>query len=526
MQLGRVATLTEKLDIVPEPIRLFRKLSDNGKWPNALMLESTDPVTKKGDRSVIVVRSAVKATCFGTGVHVTALSKNGANAVSFLKQKLDKYLISDEEGGFTALFPKPRRDQNMTDRLLAPSPFDVIRAMARDFELDSAAPNSFFMAAGVFSYDLLDVFENLPRAKVDNHQFPDYVFWLPEALTIIDHRNLHTTVVSHTFGGINSDQQYKNDCKLVKDILQACKEVGPEKEEGDVKGPVGALDISHKEDMDDEEYADLVKKLKQKILQGEVFQIVPSRTFELPCQDPLSAYTRLRKLNPSPYMYYLNEGNFTVFGSSPETFIKVSGDPLTVEVRPIAGTRPRGFDQNGDVDTELDARREADLRLDDKELSEHMMLVDLARNDVARVCKPKSRVVVKLLAVERYSHVMHLVSYVRGELDDRLDALHAYQASMNMGTLIGAPKLKAAEILREVEVSKRGPYGGAVGYLTNSGEMDTAILIRSALVQGSRAYVRAGAGVVVDSVPAAEAAESRNKAQAVLRAICQSEAKG
>ncbi len=263
----------------------------------------------------------------------------------------------------------------------------------------------------------------------------------------------------------------------------------------------------------------MIVEVKKRIIAGDVFQIVPSRTFKLACPSPFAAYQQLRLLNPSPYMYYVSDDAFTLFGASPETFIKVKMPERTVEVRPIAGTRPRGFGADGQIDVELDVRLEAELKLDEKELAEHFMLVDLARNDVARVSKPKTRQVSQLLYVDRYSHVMHLVSCVQGELKHELDALHAYQASANMGTLVGAPKVKAAQILREVEKTKRGFYGGAVGYLDKRGNMDTAIVIRSALVQKGVAHVRSGAGIVHDSNPDSEVLESHNKAKAVLKAI-------
>jgi anthranilate synthase component 1 len=218
-------------------------------------------------------------------------------------------------------------------------------------------------------------------------------------------------------------------------------------------------------------------------------------------------------------MFLVRGPGHTVFGASPETCVKVTGSPREVEIRPIAGTARRGRRADGSRDLDLDGRLEAELRLDEKELAEHMMLIDLARNDVARVSKPGTRYVPRLLTVDRYSHVMHLVSYVAGELQDDLDALHAYAAGMNMGTLVGAPKLKAAEILRGVEATRRGPYGGAVGYLTHGGDFDSAIIIRSATVRDGVAYVRAGAGVVYDSVPESEARETRSKAQAVLSAL-------
>jgi anthranilate synthase component 1 len=220
-------------------------------------------------------------------------------------------------------------------------------------------------------------------------------------------------------------------------------------------------------------------------------------------------------------MFLVNGSQGVLFGASPEIAVKVGGEPRRVVIRPIAGTRPRARRSDGSIDAELDARLEAELHLDEKELAEHMMLVDLARNDVARVAKPGSRVLDELLKVERYSHVMHLVSQVGGVLRDDLDALGAYVATMSMGTLVGAPKLKAAELLRGVEHARRGAYGGAVGFLTHDSRLDTAIVIRSATVRDGLATVRAGAGVVYDSCPSSEATETRRKAEVVLQAIRQ-----
>jgi anthranilate synthase component 1 len=264
--------------------------------------------------------------------------------------------------------------------------------------------------------------------------------------------------------------------------------------------------------------------MKQHIVAGDVFQIVPSRTFSMPCRDPLAAYASLRLLNPSPYLFFANLGEFVLFGASPESAVKVDGRLRSVEISPIAGTRPRGLHPDGTIDSDLDSRIEAELRLDEKENAEHMMLVDLARNDVARVSRPGTRYVVDLARIDHYSHVMHLVSRVRGSLRDDLDALHAYQASMNMGTLTGAPKIKAMQLIRQFERNRRGHYGGAVGYLGGDGSLDTAIVIRSALIQNGVAYVRAGAGVVHDSVPQLEADETRRKAAAVLQAIARANA--
>ena len=237
------------------------------------------------------------------------------------------------------------------------------------------------------------------------------------------------------------------------------------------------------------------------------------------CPDAFAAYRQLRETNPSPYMFYLRGEDYELFGASPESNLKFDPATRQVELYPIAGTRPRGLNPDGTINDELDIRNELEMRTDTKELAEHTMLVDLARNDLARVAEPGTRRVADLLQVDRYSRVMHLVSRVTATLHEDLDALDAYRACMNMGTLTGAPKLRASELIRQAEHKRRGSYGGAVGYLRGDGAMDTCIVIRSAFVHRGTAAVQAGAGVVHDSVPQSEADETLHKAYAVLHAI-------
>ena len=272
---------------------------------------------------------------------------------------------------------------------------------------------------------------------------------------------------------------------------------------------------------EDPEFTGIVKALKHHINIGDVFQIVPSRRFSLACPNTLASYAQLKLNNPSPYMFYMNDEEFILFGASPESALKYAPDNRQLEIYPIAGSRPRGFDAHGNIDPELDARLELELRLDHKEQAEHLMLVDLARNDIARVCQSGTRKVAELMQVDRYSHIMHLVSRVVGKLRPELDALHAYQACMNMGTLTGAPKIKAMQLIYQFEQQKRHSYGGAVGYLTSDGRFDTCIVIRSAFVQNGIAHIQAGCGEVLDSDPQMEADETRHKAAAVLKAIKQ-----
>jgi len=264
----------------------------------------------------------------------------------------------------------------------------------------------------------------------------------------------------------------------------------------------------------------MVKTAKQHILDGDILQVVLSRTKIEPCPDePLDVYKRLRALNPSPYMFYINTPNTILLGSSPELNLRVSGtETRNVEIRPIAGTKPRGRIGNN-IDADMDFRYEAELKLDRKELAEHIMLVDLARNDIARVAEPGSRVVTELLIVEKYASVQHLVSNVKGKLATELDALNAYLATMNMGTLTGAPKIEAMRLIRLYEKTKRGYYGGAVCYLTVDGEFDSCITIRSMQIKDGTAYIRVGAGIVHDSVPKTEFEETEHKARSCMRAI-------
>ena len=256
---------------------------------------------------------------------------------------------------------------------------------------------------------------------------------------------------------------------------------------------------------------------------GFVFQIVPSRTvMKKLSKSPWEIYKRLKKLNPSPYMFYfcLNDGH--LIGASPEMSIRVNEVPNSnskkVFIRPIAGTKPRGY-INGEFDEELDSRYGLELRTDFKELAEHAMLIDLARNDVARISVPGSRVLSEPLVVEKYSHVQHLVSTVSGILSPEYDPFHAYLATMNQGTLTGAPKVSAMSLLRGFEKNKRGFYGGAVAYFTFNGEMDSSIIIRTIRVKDNIAYLRAGAGIVLDSIPDSEYKETEKKLSACLTVL-------
>lgn len=519
LEPGALLPLTRRVTGAPDPLALYARLADGGRRPHTLLLESADATTGAGERSLLLVQAALRARCTGREVVVEALSANGRALLPWLAGRLGAMAeVSVDAARLTATFSLPGGtllDEAARGR--ASSPLDVLRILAMGVALAARPADVNHMVAGIFSYDLVELFEPLPPPAGDTPGFPHFDFWLPEVVLVVDHLRNATTILATVAGGPGAEERYHDAAEAVAHLVA---EMASQPVPAAPPGPAGAggqggvgLDI------DDAEFAALVSRLKQHVHAGDVFQIVPSRTFTLPCPDPLAAYARLRASNPSPYMFHVAAPEYTLFGASPETSVKVSGSPKSVLIRPIAGTVRRGRRPDGSLDPDLDARLEAALRTDTKEVAEHLMLVDLARNDVARVSRAGTRTLSRLLSVERYSHVMHLVSEVTGELQPDLDALHAYAASLNMGTLVGAPKVRAAQLLREHERSARGPYGGAVGYLTEAGDLDSAIIIRTALVRDGRAEVRAGAGVVFDSDPAAEARETRQKAAAVLRAI-------
>ena len=498
------------------PLSLFKALADGGGLTDTLLFESAEHNGDMGEKSLLVTGCAARAECRGREVVVHALSDNGVRAIRHIANSVNGTDCLALEGPRLKMsFPKPSPGDEEA-RLKAPSPADALRAMAFGFEPSGGDASLGPLVAGVFSYDYFGVYEDLPPIQSEGVDWPDFTFWLPDRMVWINHAQRFATAVAIVFGGDGSDVGHNDAVQAIGRIAACAVNVhdicAPKTDDK----PAQAAAVP---DMDDREFASLVETLKGHIVAGDVIQVVGSRTFSTPCGDPVDAYEKLRAINPSPYMFLINAPQGVLFGASPETAVKASGKPKRVEIRPIAGTRPRGLFPAGSIDCDLDNRFEAELRLNIKENAEHMMLLDLARNDVARVCLPGTRRVDALLDVERYSHVMHLVSRVTGELRPDLDALHAYVATMNMGTLVGAPKVRAAELLRTYEKTRRGPYGGAVAHLGCNGDLDSCIVIRSAVVAGGVAHVRAGAGIVFDSVAESEAAETRHKAMAVLKAI-------
>ncbi|MBH0088474.1 anthranilate synthase component 1 [Pseudoalteromonas sp. NSLLW218] len=505
---GEVTSITQVRDYISSPLALYAALDK----PNSLLLESAEIDSKDSVKSLILVDCALRIVCQGKTVTVTAKSNNGQQLLSYLHANVKSCTATLNDTTLTLEYMSANNDIDEASKLVADNAFSALRTCINSIKSTTNNPFSLFLG-GVFAYDMVANFEQLSDVPDGENTCPDYVFYLAETLVVIDHQKQTTELIGNVFNG--------------PDVHANCFEVGKELErlntlcdnasEFSADMQSGECEVSV--DIDDDTYCEQVVKLKKNIVDGDIFQVVPSRTFSLPCPDPLHAYSQLKKQNPSPYMFYMRDEDFALFGASPESALKYDVSNKQVEVYPIAGTRPRGKFANGQINPDLDSRIELELRNDQKERAEHLMLVDLARNDVARISVAGTRFAKELLKVDRYSQVMHLVSRVVGTLKPELDALHAYQACMNMGTLVGAPKVRAAELVRQTEGKRRGSYGGAVGYLTGDGAMDSCIVIRSAFVKNNKAYVQAGAGVVFDSDPISEANETRAKAQAVITAI-------
>lgn len=492
------------------PTALFHQLC--GARPATLLLESADIDSKDDLKSLLLVDSALRITAMGDTVTIQALSANGAALMARLDDVLPAGIENTRQpNGRILRFPTVSTLLDEDARLCSLSVFDAFRLLQSLVTVPEAEREAMFFG-GLFAYDLVAGFEDLPA--LDNEtRCPDYCFYLAETLLVIDHQSKTSRLQASLFAPSEPEKAR---------LTQRLEQLRQQMNEPPMPLPVTRVEqMKTAVDQSDDEYGSVVRKLQRAIRAGEIFQVVPSRRFSLPCPSPLAAYDVLKKSNPSPYMFFMQDNDFTLFGASPESSLKYDAASRQIEIYPIAGTRPRGRRADGSLDRDLDSRIELEMRTDHKELSEHLMLVDLARNDLARICTPGSRYVADLTKVDRYSFVMHLVSRVVGELRGDLDALHAYRACMNMGTLSGAPKVRAMQLIAAAERQRRGSYGGAVGYFTAHGDLDTCIVIRSAFVEDGIATVQAGAGVVLDSVPQSEAEETRSKARAVLRAIAQ-----
>lgn len=515
IQPAQVTPISLTLDYQADPLSVLNTLqSDGGEH---MLLESAEVDSKANLKSLLMIDAALRLTCHGQQVVVDTLSAGGRALLPWFREQLSELLeVETRADQLVLTCPAVNPELNEDERLRSVSNLTPLRILQQGITATRPHPFAVFLG-GVFGFDLIASFEQLPEVDAGHNNCPDYVFYLAETLIVMDHQAQLTELVGSLFSGNDQPQREQKICQRMGELSARLQLPHPvQAQPGDPHAAVTATP-------DTSRFADIVEQLKESIVAGDIFQVVPSRQFKLACPHALAAYQQLKVDNPSPYMFYLKTAQFELFGASPESALKYTRASNEVELYPIAGTRVRGKDSEGRIRADLDSRIELDLRNDHKEMAEHMMLVDLARNDLARIAITGTRYVADLLNVDRYSHVMHLVSRVVAKLRPDLDALDAYRACMNMGTLTGAPKISAARLIREVEQERRGSYGGAVGYLTGDGDMDTCIVIRSALVRDGQAVVQAGAGVVYDSQPEAEVAETENKARAVIRAIQRSQ---
>ena len=461
------------------PVSLFAKL---GRGPYSFLLESVVGGEKWARYSFAGVRPRSVIRAKGQDVEV----------------------LRPEGAGFA-----------VAERLRAENPLEYLSSALSAFKpaVPPGLPRFFGGAVGFLGYDVVRRFERLPERTPDELDLPDLCFALTDTVVVFDNlRGTLKVVASVDVADQDPDKAYDSACAKVEEIcarLTSAAQPLPPLDLDLGAAPVTAP-VSRTSKAD---YLAGVGRIKEYILAGDAFQVVYSQRFDVPRGeiDPFDVYRVLRVTNPSPYMYHLEFPEAVVTGASPEVLVRL--DDHKVEVRPIAGTRRRGATQAEDQ------ALEKELLADPKERAEHVMLIDLGRNDVGRVASPGSVRLDEIMVIERYSHVMHIVSNVSGTLRDRLAAKDVIKAAFPAGTLSGAPKIRAMEIIEELEPSRRGVYGGAIGYLSYSGNMDLAIAIRTLVTTGDTIRVQAGAGIVADSQPEAEHEECLNKARVVVRAI-------
>jgi anthranilate synthase component 1 len=370
---------------------------------------------------------------------------------------------------------------------------------------------------GYIGYDVVKFFERVPDNPKPEIDIPDIFLMLADTVLIFDNLRQTIKVVCNTHTEGNDIKRAYEDAveridKIIKELRQGV--IGSRQDPSPIAHNLSSIASAENfsSNFTKPDFLNAVEKAKEYVMAGDVVQVVLSQRFEKQTSaSPFDIYRSLRIINPSPYMYYLDIGEFQIVGSSPEILVRLEGDKITL--RPIAGTRKRGETE------EEDKALEDDLKKDPKEIAEHIMLVDLGRNDVGRVAEIGSVKVTELMTVERYSHVMHIVSNVEGRLKKGLDAFDVFRACFPAGTVSGAPKVRAMEIIEELEPTKRGAYAGAVGYFGYSGNMDTCITIRTLIIKDGKVYVQAGAGIVADSVPENEYMETVNKAMAMMKAV-------
>jgi anthranilate synthase component I len=457
------------------PVSAMLKLADGR--PNSFLLESVEGGAVRGRYSIIGLKPDLIWRCHGDTAEVNRNARFDADA-----------FVKEPKGALASL-----------RALLAES----------RIALPPKLPPMASALVGYMGYEMVRLVERLPTAKPAPLAVPDGLFVRPTIMAIFDNVEDLVTIVTPVFPaqGVGPQAAYDRACERLADTLADLQRALPHQREDAVEtGPVEA--VSNTEPA---RFLEMVRKAKDYIAAGDVFQVVLSQRFSVPfALPPFALYRALRRVNPSPFLFFLDFGGFAVVGSSPEILVRARDGKVTV--RPIAGTRRRGASR------EEDQALAADMLGDPKELAEHLMLLDLGRNDVGRVAKIGTVKVTERNIVEYYSHVMHIVSHVEGDLDPAHDEIDALMAGFPAGTVSGAPKVRAMEIIDELEPERRGIYAGGIGYFASNGSMDSCIALRTAIVKDGRLYAQAGAGIVADSVPESEHQECINKARALFRA--------
>ena len=471
---------------------------------------------------------------------VSAYSKAARGPYSFLLESveggerlarysfigIDPYLVMTQRGDTATLSRMGRQGGIITvvseERISCHDPLDFIQAELGQYQLMRPAsmaqdrlPSFYGGATGFLAYETAAHFERLPVPEHDDLGLPLAMFCFTETVLVFDHLKRRVRIVTHLhLDAPDLESEYSRALDLIDDVRKRLRQEARLPDEPAPAGDRRSAQV--RSNRTQAEFEAMVEQAQEYIRAGDIFQVVLSQRLSRHVDAaPFTVYRALRAINPSPYMFFLDLRDFHIIGASPELLVRVEDGEVTIH--PIAGTRKRGSDP------ESDRKLAEELLNDPKECAEHVMLVDLGRNDVGRVSEPGSVQVTQFMEVERYSHVMHLVSNVTGRLRPDLTPYDALRAGFPAGTVSGAPKLRAMEIISELEATQRGVYAGAVGYFSHSGNLDTAIALRTMVMRDGQAYIQAGAGIVADSVPADEYQESLNKARALLRALEEAE---
>ncbi len=471
------------LSDVLTPVSAFHKIDDGGC---ACLFESVVGGEKVGRYSFLAVEPFELLEAHGLVTTVKTFSTEAETSLTIVEDPLDD----------------PPQD-----------PLSVLRDFVSQVRVAKLPELPPFVggAVGYAGYDTVRYFENLPNAPEDDRQLPDMSFAFYDHMIVFDNVQKTAIVVVLAKKQPDAKRGYEEACRRVDRFIE--KLAGPKNTLAPVDiDTAGEANVKYKSNFTQPQFEQAVRKCNEYIKAGDIFQVVISQRLSVPLEvDPFEVYRTLRVVNPSPFMFFLRTPRCTLVGSSPEIMVRVAEGKVTV--RPLAGTRRRGRTE------EEDRHLAEELLADPKERAEHAMLVDLGRNDVGRVARYGSVEISDVMVIERYSHVMHITSNVTGQLTDDRDAFDALAACLPAGTVSGAPKVRAMEVIDELEPHRRGPYGGAVGYIDFAGNMDTCIALRTIVIQDGMAYIQAGAGIVADSVPEREYEETLNKARGLLKAI-------